>query len=176
MGLEKRVSFNLQWGLLTVAIVAAAIPLLITLALNRPLDLRLILIETVTLAVIGIWGIYVAMKGIKRYDRALKEETIKHNRMKNYAVELERNIVVKDLFGDIITHDLMNPMGIIKNYAELLIEEERSEKNLAYLQSIQRNAVRVLDIIRDTGKLAKLESLEKLEYGKKDSAEPSKTS
>ncbi len=184
MGLDARAGLNVRWALLLGAIVAAVVPLLLTLALGRPLDASVVMVETMALAVIGFWGIYTAMRGIEKYDYIIKEETKRHHqtkeyasqleyvikkeaqhhrRTKEYAMQLESNLRVKDLFGDIIAHDLMNPIGIIKNFSQLMLEDEEDEKKRAYLQSVQRSADRVMGIVSDTGKLAKLESLEKLE-------------
>jgi PAS domain S-box-containing protein len=83
--------------------------------------------------------------------------------LKNYAVKLEEANRLKDLFTDIIRHDLLNPAGIIKTMTELKLEETKDEGMRNALIMIKRNADKLIDMITSASKYAKLESADKLE-------------
>lgn len=79
---------------------------------------------------------------------------------RRYLEELKRANRLKDLFTDILRHDLLNPVGIIRNATELLLDEfpDREE-----LKVIMRNANRLINMIESAAKLSKLESVQELE-------------
>ncbi len=83
--------------------------------------------------------------------------------LKNYAVKLEEANRLKDLFTDIIRHDLLNPAGVIKTMTELKLEETKDEGMRNALIMIKRNADKLIDMITSASKYAKLESADKLE-------------
>ncbi|MDF1531578.1 MAG: PAS domain-containing sensor histidine kinase [ANME-2 cluster archaeon] len=81
-----------------------------------------------------------------------------------YAMELEKSNHVKDLFTDIIHHDLLNPLNISRNYIEILIDDENDPKKKGYLDVINRNMVKSLELIESATLLSKLTSLERIEF------------
>ncbi|MBU2560341.1 PAS domain-containing sensor histidine kinase [archaeon] len=82
--------------------------------------------------------------------------------LKKYVKDLEEANKMKDLFTDIMTHDLLGPAGVIRNAAELLMDDAReSQKEL--LQVIKWGGEKQEEIIGLTGKLSKLESAEDIE-------------
>ncbi|MCX9010788.1 MAG: ATP-binding protein [Candidatus Methanoperedens sp.] len=83
--------------------------------------------------------------------------------LKKYAVKLEGANRLKDLFTDIMRHDLMNPASIIKTMAELKLEETEDEGMRKAFLMIGRNADKLIDMIRSASMYARLESAEKLE-------------
>ena len=90
--------------------------------------------------------------------------------LKDYTKQLEQSNKLKDLFTDILRHDLMNPIGIIKVYSEILLDdmEDKDIKNKERIAAINKNAQKLIEMIEDTTKLSKLESEEKLEFEKMD--------
>jgi PAS domain S-box-containing protein len=82
--------------------------------------------------------------------------------------ELEASNRLKDLFIDIMRHDLLNPAGIIKGFAELALEDDAEGEIEKALQSILKNSEKVIDLVEDASILAKLESGEKLNFEEKD--------
>ena len=89
-------------------------------------------------------------------------------KLKKYADELEHSNELKDLFTDILRHDLLNPAGIIKGYTELLLDMEKGEKKSKLLQKIEQNNEKLIDIIETAANFAKIESVEELEFETKD--------
>lgn len=88
--------------------------------------------------------------------------------LKNYAAALEEANRIKDLFTDIMHHDLLNPLSIIKTMSELQLEKTEEDGMQRSLLMIKRNADKLIGMIKSAGKYAKLESAEKLERSKLD--------
>ncbi len=106
---------------------------------------------------IGTQAILLAIEDITERKRA--EETLK-----NYAAKLEEANRLKDLFTDIMRHDLLNPLGVIKIATEqILLMETKDERMRNTLQIIKRNADKLIDMIKSASMYAILESAEKLE-------------
>ena len=59
--------------------------------------------------------------------------------LKIYANELKHSNELKDLFTDIMHHDLLNPAGIVKGYTEILLNIEENKNKRQYLEIIERN-------------------------------------
>ncbi len=84
------------------------------------------------------------------------------------VTEQKRSNELKDLFTDILRHDLLNPAGIVKGYAEVLLNMEEDEKKIRALQTIERNNERIINMIEIAAKFAKLETVEELEFEEMD--------
>ena len=91
-------------------------------------------------------------------------------KLKQYAEDLKHSNELKDLFTDILRHDLLNPAGIIKGYTELLLDMEEDEKKDKFLQKIKQNNEKLIDIIETAANLAMFESVEELKFETKDIA------
>jgi signal transduction histidine kinase len=81
-------------------------------------------------------------------------------KLKKHTEKLEAANQVKELFSDILGHDLLNPAGVVRGAAEsALLDQPDSED----LQMIMRNSDKLIEIIETAGKLTKLESAEKFD-------------
>ena len=96
--------------------------------------------------------------------RNITERKRAEDNLKKYAEKLEHSNELKDLFTDILSHDLLNPAGIVKGYTEILLDLEDQEEKLKSLHAIERNNERLIDMIESAAKFAKLESVEQLEF------------
>jgi len=106
---------------------------------------------------IGTQTILLAIEDIT--ERKRTEETLK-----NYAANLEEANRLKDLFTDIMRHDLLNPLGVIKLATEQIqLMETKDERMRNTLQMIKRNADKLIDMIKSVSMYTILESAEKLE-------------
>ncbi|WP_135606878.1 GAF domain-containing protein [Methanococcoides sp. NM1] len=90
--------------------------------------------------------------------------------LKKYAEDLEHSNELKELFSDIMRHDLLNPAGIVKGYAELLLEMEDDEKKHDMVQTIERNNKKLIDMIENAARFAKLDTFEEIEFQEMDIA------
>lgn len=96
--------------------------------------------------------------GSRDIVRDITERKRSEDALKRYAKELEHSNNLKDLFSDIIRHDLLNPIGTIKTTTELALEEFPGSD---YLESISRNSQKAIELIEDATMLSHLESGEK---------------
>lgn len=111
--------------------------------------------------------------GGRRFVHCIFRDTTELKRaeeaLKNYAAELEEANHLKDLFTDIIRHDLLNPLGIIKTATEqILITETNDVRMHNMLQMVKRNADKLIDMIQSASMYAMLQSTEKLEMANLD--------
>ncbi|WP_440952793.1 response regulator [Methanococcoides sp. FTZ1] len=80
--------------------------------------------------------------------------------LKKYAEELEHSNELKDLFIDIIRHDLMNPAGAVKGFTDLLLKRGKlQEGDFRMLQSIKRTNDKLITMISSAATFAKVESV-----------------
>ena len=106
--------------------------------------------------------------GLLSLSQDITERKKMEQDIKNYTLELEHSNQIKDLFIDIIRHDLLNPVGIILNLVELIedtgsyggIEEE--------LQMIKRNTKTLQEMIEDASEYARVESIDDFVFEKID--------
>ncbi len=101
--------------------------------------------------------------------RDITERKHAEDMLKDYAAKLEEANHLKDLFTDIMRHDLLNPLGAIKTATEqLLFVETGDERMRNMLMMVKRNIDKLIDMIKSASMYAMLESAEKLERSKLD--------
>ncbi len=83
------------------------------------------------------------------------------SKLRIYAKEAEEKSKTKELFLDILRHDLLNPLGIVKNVVEFL--PDSNEKMI-----IKRNIERAIEIVENSAKLAKIETIKEIDIEKHD--------
>ncbi|MEA1984709.1 MAG: PAS domain-containing sensor histidine kinase [Euryarchaeota archaeon] len=91
-------------------------------------------------------------------ERKQAEDTLLH-----YAEELERSNKLKDLFADIMRHDLLNPAGIVKGFTEVLLKIEEDEQKQGFLHIIKRNNEKLINMIENASRFSKFESMDQIE-------------
>lgn len=82
--------------------------------------------------------------------------------------ELQRSNELKDLFTDIMRHDLMNWVYVIKGASELMAGKDSNLQE--EIQIIQRNVAKLEKTIENANKFAKLENLKEIEFKEMDLA------
>jgi signal transduction histidine kinase len=92
-------------------------------------------------------------------ERKQTEEAIKR-----YARELEESNRMKELFIDIMHHDLLNPLTAASGYIELLQEEQMYPKKNVYLEGVKKSLVRAHELIENATMFSKLRSLESIDF------------
>ncbi|MBP2029404.1 PAS domain S-box-containing protein [Methanohalophilus levihalophilus] len=115
---------------------------------------------------------FMETKGERYTIAILKDDTEKkvaeEARLKN--AELLRSNELKDMFTDIMRHDLLNPVGVISGYSELLLDMEDDDRKKRYVANIHRSAKSLTDMIEYAALLARLESVDKIDYESLDLA------
>lgn len=86
--------------------------------------------------------------------------------------KLEEATKMKDLFTDILSHDLLNPVNAIQNCAELL-EDSSGDKEL--IDMIMRQSDRLTELVDNASKLSFVGAQEKLELMDSDLGEYART-
>lgn len=115
----------------------------------------------IIVVLLAFYSIYV-----HRYNKLLKQEISERRNMEyklqHYAADLKHSNEMKDLFTDILRHDLINPAVIINSYADLLLEMETDVKKLQYLKNIYNSNQKLMELIRDAASFTKLDSIDKI--------------
>ncbi len=83
--------------------------------------------------------------------------------LKKYAAELERSNKLKDLFADIMRHDILNPLGVVKNVFELIEDDVKSQEVERELSMVHRNIRKIEDLVHSAAHFGQLESIEELD-------------
>jgi signal transduction histidine kinase len=96
-------------------------------------------------------GIIESQRDVTARERA-------NEKIKRYAVELEKSNRLKDLFIDIMRHDLMSPAGVIRSAAALGLRDETDALKREDLGMIHRSSQRMIELIQNASALAKLET------------------
>ncbi|NPE29975.1 HAMP domain-containing histidine kinase [Methanococcoides sp. SA1] len=96
---------------------------------------------------------------------AVQERTEELSKANEELVSLTK---MKDLFTDIMRHDLLNPANIVRGYTDVLVDMEEEENKIKVIQTIRRNNEKLIEMIESASKFSKLESIEDLEFEKMD--------
>ncbi len=87
---------------------------------------------------------------------------------KKVEEELLNSNELKDLFTDIMRHDLLNPAGNIKGYLELLSEMEDEPTKTKFIVTMQKSTDKLIDMIETAAQFAKFEALDELDLVRMD--------
>lgn len=105
-----------------------------------------------------LWSKDGNLQGIIESFRDITERKRAEEAIRRYSEELEKSNRMKDLFTDIMSHDLLNPLSIASGYAEMLYETENDAKKKLYLATIEKNLQRCVELIENATLLSRLES------------------
>lgn len=99
--------------------------------------------------------------------RNVTEQRKTEEALRRSSEELRRSNLLKDLFTDILSHDLLNPVSVIKQVAYSLAEDPEF-KDQPRLSLLMRNALKLQEMIQNAAKYAHLESADRLEMQEQD--------
>jgi PAS domain S-box-containing protein len=126
----------------------------------RHKDGRTFPIWLTTALVFGSRGKPTAAVGIIR-DITARRRT--ERELRSYATQLEEATRLKDLFADILRHDLLSPAAALRMTVELLAKRESSPTTTRLLGQMRRSCARMTELIENAAKYAKISTLEQLE-------------
>lgn len=89
-----------------------------------------------------------AAEDLNELEKGIEKAVEQQNRSNRMKVELLTNV----------SHDLKTPLTSIINYADLLCEEELSEKAAEYADALQKKAYRLKNMVQDVFELSKATS------------------
>ncbi|MFH1851387.1 MAG: histidine kinase N-terminal 7TM domain-containing protein [Candidatus Neomarinimicrobiota bacterium] len=78
----------------------------------------------------------------KQAENTLRQSEARHRRL---SEELGQANSMKELLLDVITHDLKNPAGVIRGFAEVLLENGSDRETLEYIYQSSNNLLKVID-------------------------------
>ncbi len=96
-----------------------------------------------------------------------KRKTLEQNLRKQSKV-LKKSNELKDLFSDILRHDLMNPIGVMKNYIDLMPAEDMTPFIEQSIDGLSRNVRKSIEMIETAARFAKIEDETQIEVEEKD--------
>ncbi|WP_342304825.1 PAS domain-containing sensor histidine kinase [Methanolobus sp. ZRKC5] len=111
---------------------------------------------------------YKGEKAIISVARDITERKKAEERLKRYAGELKQSNELKDLFTDIIRHDLLTPASVVKGYTEELILSITDEESLKLAEKVRENNNRLIELLETATKLAKLQNKEDITFENMD--------
>jgi PAS domain S-box-containing protein len=100
--------------------------------------------------------------------RDITERKKAENALKKYASDLERSNKLKDLFADIMSHDLLNPLGVVRNVFDLIEDGVKSQDMERELSMVHRNIRRVEELVQSAARFGQVESAEDLDFEMRD--------
>ncbi len=106
------------------------------------------------------------------YD--ITERKLAEERLREYAAKLERSNQLKDLFIDIMSHDLLNMVSIIRSMEELLLKRCEYLRESREFMAIAESTERLISLINNASRLARLESQDSIDLKRLDLGEVSR--
>lgn len=107
----------------------------------------------------------------KELKRLNKELFLRQEKLVALTAELERKNKelmmansLKDIFLDVMSHDLLNPVGIILNISEIALTENSIEDIKEEIKIIKRNAEKIKELVENATFLAKIEKIDKVSF------------
>jgi len=102
--------------------------------------------------------------GIVESQRDVTDRVLAESRLADYASRLETSNRLKDLFIDILRHDLVNPAWFVLTAATAVLRKEENPSLRSDLQGITRMSRKIVDLIQNASILAKMEEDRELSF------------
>lgn len=102
--------------------------------------------------------------GILCSGEDITQRKLAETKLNEYAASIQSSNELKDLFMDIMSHDLLNPAGVAKGFTDLLIHAEDDPAKVHKLELIDDSLTRLISMIEYAAEYAKLEDVRYLEF------------
>jgi signal transduction histidine kinase len=155
--------FNERW---TITIISPFANIQQSIDENFMLNVALTLLAlflVITLSCVVIRSIRLEESAREAAALQLKEESLKR-----HSHQLEEANKLKNLFTDIVRHDLMSPVTIARGYIDILSHDEKDPARRETFSTIHRSLRRLSDLIQDSSTISKLEEIENLQVSQLD--------
>lgn len=126
------------------------------------------LVLGVTLTVLLMVALFIFRPMVRRIQRDITERRRAEEDLKSYATRLEESNRLKDLFTDIMAHDLQNPLSVVKGVSELMARDKLAEESREQVEMIRASAEKMNELITSASMLSKLAGREELAYEERD--------
>jgi two-component system cell cycle response regulator len=108
--------------------------------------------------------------GILMSGEDITDKRMAELKMQEYAKQLEHSNELKDLFTDVLRHDLLNPAGLIRSFTEILEETDLDSNQKKLIRNIKKSNSQLIELIEDAAQLAKVEAMDDLAFVRIDAA------
>lgn len=122
-----------------------------------PIELSTTPIKDETGNIIAFIGISTDISDRKRSEEALKQS---EQTYKSLSEKLINTNAMKELLLDVITHDLMNPLGVISGISELLMNEFPDNEMVSVIKDSSESLIKVVENATTLSKLSLGEKIE----------------
>lgn len=95
--------------------------------------------------------------------RDVSERKRAEDDLRRYASDLEAATRLKDLFADILRHDLMGPASVVRVSLEMLAKRALDPTAARFVSQASRSSARLVEMLRNAAEYARLTSVEELE-------------
>jgi hypothetical protein len=95
--------------------------------------------------------------------RDITERKQAEHQLRRVAAELAEANRLKDIFTDVLRHDILNPVNAIVVSIELLIRRESDPRKTETLERVRRSALDLAEMTENAAKLAKITAGQELE-------------
>ncbi|MEA1985793.1 MAG: PAS domain-containing sensor histidine kinase [Euryarchaeota archaeon] len=85
-----------------------------------------------------------------------------------YNGRLKHEIDFKEMLLDILRHDLLNPAGVVKGYADILSGKDLDPQVTGYVEKIKKSNDALIVLINNASELARIQSLEEIPFRRMD--------
>ncbi len=103
--------------------------------------------------------------GAHRDITARKRSEAQLRRLADVLLEADR---MKDVFTDVLRHDILNPAGAIRNATDILLTRESDAWKIEVLQRLRQAATNLIEMTQNAAKLASLGNSGGLEFHEMD--------
>lgn len=148
--------------------IRGGISVAVTMEPLRIIERQNILTLTLAHGLFWVLGLAGHFFGTRRLVRSEGERRLAEEDTRKYAHELEESNRLKDLFIDIMRHDLLNPTGVIKCYIGYLLEKEQDPHKRDLASKIDLVNNRLTEMIENASKYSRLEEMESIERRRED--------
>ena len=111
--------------------------------------------------VVGIFGI----------SRDITERKRAEEELRRFAAELSEANRLKDVFTDVLRHDILTPVSAIRISTDLLLRIETDAKKIDVLKRVRQSTLNLAEMTEDAARLASLTAGQPLEFSAADPVE-----
>lgn len=97
-------------------------------------------------------------KLLRRHARFAVERKRESNALKKARDGAEEATKLKDKFVSLVAHDLRTPIGVIKGFADLMLDDDMSAEHRSSVQTIAEQSNELLDLINNLLDLGRLQT------------------
>ena len=96
--------------------------------------------------------------------RDITERKAAEENLRRFAAELAEANRLKDIFTDVLRHDILNPVTAIKISTELLLTMESDDRKTNLLQKVRQSTVNLVEMTENAARLASVTAGQALEF------------